>query len=81
MRGVIPGKRLPEGRRRRRRGRPLRLGRKLHKRRNVVERAVGGLKRSRRPATRYVNLAVNSMAVVRSGIAGQLLRALCSDRT
>ncbi len=64
MRAVIPVKRLPEGRRRRKRGRPPRLDHQQYKRRNVIERAVGGLKRFRRLATRYEKLAINFMAFV-----------------
>jgi transposase len=79
MRCVIPVKRLGKVKRRRRRGRPPSLDRQLYKRHNVVERAVGGLKRFRRLATRYEKLAVNFMAFVRLGIALQLLRRMPSD--
>jgi transposase len=64
---------------RRRSGRPPSLDRELYKRRNVVERAVGGLKRFRRLATRYEKLAVNFMAFVQLGIAMQPLKLMFSD--
>lgn len=79
MRGVIPAKRLAPGARRRRRGRPPTLDRRLYRRRNVVERTIGALKRFRRLATRYEKLAVNFMAFVQLGIALLLLKRLFSD--
>lgn len=79
MRGVIPAKRLAKGARRRRRGRPPKFDRRLYRRRNVVERTIGELKRFRRLATRYEKLAVNFVAFVQLGIAMLLLRKLFSD--
>lgn len=81
MRGVIPQKRLGPGKKRRRRGRPPSFDRQLYRRRNAVERAVGGLKRFRRLATRYEKLACNFMAFVQLGITRILLRLLFSDHT
>src|ERR687889_1181757 len=52
IRCVIPEKRVPAGKRRRRRGRPPTFCRVTYLRRNVVERLVGRLKEHRRIATR-----------------------------
>lgn len=79
MRCVIPRKRLGEGKKRRQRGRPPSFDAKLYKRRNVVERTVGQLKRYRRLATRYEKLAVNFMAFLQLAVSLQLMRLVFSD--
>ncbi len=77
MRGVIPSKRLAEGRRRRRRGRPPRLDRERY----IVEHTVGGLTRFRRPATRDEKLTVKFMAFGQFASGVTVLQLLSSDRT
>ncbi len=79
MKCVIPQKRLPRGKRRRKRGRPPAFDRELYRRRNVVERRVRGLKRYRRIATRSDKLAVNYLAFVQLAIARDLLELLFSN--
>ncbi len=79
MKCVIPQKRLPRGRRRRKRGRPPAFDAELYRRRNVVERRVRGLKRYRRIATRSDKLAVNYLAFVQLAIARDLLELLFSN--
>ena len=63
---MIPKKRIPAGKRRRRRGRPPTFCRATYQRRNVVERLVGWLKEHRRIATRIEKLASSLLARVKS---------------
>ena len=79
MRCVIPRRRLAAGKRRRKRGRPPAFDRALYRRRNVIERAVRGLKRFRRVATRHEKLAVNYFAFVQLAVARNLLELLFSN--
>jgi transposase len=62
---MIPEKRVPVGKRRRRRGRPPTFCRTTYRRRNVVERLVGWLKEHRRIATRFEKLACSFLAMVK----------------
>ena len=55
---------------------PRLFSRKLYRRRNVVERAIGLLKECRRIATRYEKLALNYLAMVKLGIIFRLLRKI-----
>ena len=65
IRCVIPEKRVPAGKRRRRRGRPPTFCRATYQQRNVIERLVGWLKDHRRIATRFEKLAVSFLAMVK----------------
>ena len=65
IRCVIPEKRVPAGKRRRRRGRPPTFCGATYRRRNVVERLVGWLKEHRRIATRFEKLASSFSAMVK----------------
>jgi transposase len=61
---VIPERKDQEERRRRRGGRPPTFDADAYRRRNVVERCVGRLKRWQSVATRYEKRAANYRAVV-----------------
>ena len=79
IRAVIPERRLPDGKRRRRRGRPVHVTRERYRRRSVVEQVIGWLKESRRVATRYEKLAVNYLAIVELAILRRLLMMWLSN--
>lgn len=80
IRAVIPERRLAEGKRRRRRGRPPVLDKAQYKRRNAVERLVGWLKEHRSLATRFDKLASSFLAMVKLACIRRLLRACFSDK-
>jgi transposase len=50
-----------------------------YRRRDVVERCIGGLKERRRLATRFEKLAENFLARVRLAMLERLLKALLPD--
>jgi transposase len=83
IRCVIPEKRVPAGKRRRRRGRPPTFCRATYRQRNVVERMVGWLKEHRRIATRFEKLASSFLAMVKLSFMRRYFRMLerFSDRT
>ena len=76
IRCVIPEKRVPAGKRRRRRGRPPSFCRVNYRRRNVIERLVGWLKEHRRIATRFEKLGSSYMAMVKLSFVRRYLRVL-----
>ena len=75
IRAVIPERRLPAGKKRRRRGRPPVLEKDQYKRRNAVERLIGWLKEHRSLATRFAKLAASFLAMVKLACIRRLLRA------
>lgn len=75
IRAVIPERRLPAGKTRRRRGRPPVLEKDQYKRRNAVERLIGWLKEHRSLATRFDKLAASFLAMVKLACIRRLLRA------
>ena len=75
IRAVIPERKLPAGKRRRRRGRPPVLQKEQYKRRNAVERLIGWLKEHRSLATRFDKLAASFLAMVKLACIRRLLRA------
>lgn len=75
IRAVIPERRLPTGKKRRRRGRPPVLDRAQYTRRNAVERLIGWLKEHRSLATRFDKLAASFLAMVKLACIRRLLRA------
>ena len=79
IRAVIPERRLPEGKRRRRRGRPSRVTKEAYRRRSVVEQVIGWLKECRRVATRYEKLAINYLGMLQAAMLRRLLRIWLSD--
>ena len=76
IRCVIPEKRIPVGKRRRRRGRPPTFCRTTYCQRNMVERLVGWIKEHRRIATRFEKLASSFMAMVKLSFVRRYLRML-----
>ena len=76
IRCVIPEKRVPAGKRRRRRGRPPTFCGATYRRRNVVERLVGWLKEHRRIATRFEKLASSFLAMVKLSFMRRYFRML-----
>lgn len=79
VRAVIPERRVPKGKRRRRRGRPPVVTKEAYRRRSIVEQLIGWLKECRRVATRYEKLAVNYLAMVELAMLRRLLRMWLSD--
>lgn len=75
IRAVIPERKLPAGKKRRRRGRPPVLEKAQYARRNAVERLIGWLKEHRSLATRFDKLAVSFLAMVKLACIRRLLRA------
>jgi transposase len=76
IRCVIPEKRVPAGKRRRRRGRPPAFCRTTYQQRNVIERLVGWLKEHRRIATRFEKLASSFLAMVKLSFVRRYFRML-----
>ena len=76
IRCVIPEKRVPAGKRRRRRGRPPAFCGATYRQRNVVERLVGWLKEHRRIATRFEKLASSFSAMVKLAFMRRYFRLL-----
>ena len=76
IRCVIPEKRIPAGKRRRRRGRPPTFCRVTYCQRNIVERLVGWLKEHRRIATRLEKLARNFLTMVKLSFVRRYFRML-----
>ena len=76
IRCVIPEKRIPAGKRRRRRGRPPTFCRVTYCQRNIVERLVGWLKEHRRIATRFEKLARNFLTMVKLSFVRRYFRML-----
>ena len=76
IRCVIPEKRVPAGKRRRRRGRPPGFCRVTYRRRNMIERLVGWLKEHRRIATRFEKLGSSYMAMVKLSFVRRYFRVL-----
>ena len=75
IRAVIPERKLPAGKKRRRRGRPPVLDKALYARRNAVERLIGWLKEHRSLATRFDKTASSFLAMVKLACIRRLLRA------
>ena len=80
IRAVIPERKLPQDKKRRRRGRPPVLDQHQYRRRNAVERLVGFLKEHRSLATRYDKLATSFLAMVKLACIRRLLRAAFPNR-
>ena len=76
IRCVIPEKRIPAGKRRRRCGRPPAFCRTTYCQRNMVERLVGWLKEHRRIATRFEKLASSFLAMVKLSFVRRYFRML-----
>jgi transposase len=79
IRAMIPEKRLPEGRRRRKKGPHYRFNKDTYKKRAVIEQRIGWLKEGRRIATRYEKLAVNFLAMIKLAFVKVYLKMDSSD--
>jgi transposase len=73
---VIPEKRVPAGKRRRRRGRPPTFCGATYRQRNVVERLVGWLKEHRRIAIRIEKLTSSFLGMVKLSFMRRYFRML-----
>ena len=79
IRAMIPERRLPAGKRRRKRGPRPRFDEATYRERAAVEQSIGWLKECRRIATRYEKLAVNFLAMVELAFIRYILRTYLSD--
>ncbi len=61
---MIPERRLPEGRKRRKKGSHYRFDKNTYKKRATVEQSIGWIKECRRIATRYEKRAVSCLAFI-----------------
>lgn len=77
IKAVIPQR---SDQQRRHKGRPLVLDKVHYRRRNVVERCFGWLKKFRRFSTRYEKLAKSFAAFIKLAFCLRYLRELCVDR-
>lgn len=77
--GMIPTRRLPQGKRRRQRGPRPRFDAALYAQRNVIERLIGRLKEHRRLATRFDKHADHFLAMVKLACTRILLKRYFSD--
>lgn len=62
---MIPERRLPEGKKRRKKGPHYRFDKDTYKKRAAVEQSIGWGKERRRIATRYEKLAVSFLAMIK----------------
>ncbi len=62
---MIPERRLPEGKKRRKKGPHYRFDKATYKRRAAVEQSIGWVKERRRIATRFEKLAVSFLAMIK----------------
>ena len=73
---MIPERRLGQGRKRRRKGRPPVFDKGMYAKRNVIERLIGWLKECRRLATRYEKYARCYLAMVKLAFTQRCFRKL-----
>jgi transposase len=79
IKAQIPERSLPEGNRRRRKGRPPKVSKKLYRQRNIIERLFGKLKEMRRFACRFDKLASSYTAFVQLAFMRICLKPYFSD--
>jgi transposase len=65
IKAMIPERRLPEGKKRRKKGPHYRFDKDTYKKRAAVEQSIGWIKECRRIATRYEKLAVSFLAFIK----------------
>ena len=75
----IAERELPEGKKRRRRGRKPAFDEQLYKKRNVIERLFGRIKECRRIATRYDKLDQVYLSFVTCGFVYAIINRYFSD--
>jgi len=76
IKAVIPERKDETARNATKPGRKPVLDKELYRRRNVVERAIGWLKESRRVATRFEKLALNFLSMVKQAILRRYIKLL-----
>ncbi|PTX20154.1 IS4 family transposase [Pontibacter mucosus] len=79
IRAQIPERGLPEGNKRRRKGRPPKVSRQMYRQRNIIERLFGRLKEMRRFACRFEKLADSYLAFVQLAFMKICLKPYFSD--
>ena len=79
VKAQIPQRGLAEGNRRRRKGRPPKVSKKLYGQRNIIERLFGRLKEMRRFACRFDKLADSYLAFVQLAFMRICLKPYFSD--
>jgi transposase len=62
------------------RGRPIEFDKQACRERDTIERCIGWLKECRRIATRFENLAVNALAMIKVAILERQLEVDFADR-
>jgi transposase len=79
IRAMIPERRVPEGKKRRKRGPHHRFDKDTYKKRAAVEQSIGWIKECRRIATRYEKLAVSFLAMIKLAFIRYYLKNYSSD--
>jgi transposase len=79
IKAQIPQRSLPEGSRRRRKGRPPMVNKMLYRQRNIIERLFGRLKEMRRFSCRFDKLASTYMAFIQLAFMRICLKPYFSD--
>lgn len=75
----IPERALAEGSKRRRKGRPPKVNKKLYSQRNIIERLFGRMKEMRRFACRFDKLAGSYLAFIQLAFMKICLKPYFSD--
>ena len=76
---MIPERRLPEGKKRRKKGPHYRFDKGTYKKRAAVEQSIGWIKECRRIATRYEKLAVSFLAMIKLAFIQHYLKRYSPD--
>ncbi len=76
---MIPERRLPEGRKRRKKEPHYRFDKATYKKRAAVEQSIGWIKECRRIATRYEKLALSFLAMIKLAFIRYYLKNYSSD--
>jgi transposase len=76
---MIPQRRLPEGKKRRKKGPHYRFDKATYKKRAAVEQSIGWIKECRRIATRYEKLAVSFLAMIKLAFTHYYLKHHSAD--
>lgn len=79
IKAQIPEKTLPEGKKRRRKGRPPVVKEEVYRQRNIIERLFGKMKEMRRFACRFDKLAESYMAFIQLAFMRICLKPYFSD--
>jgi transposase len=79
IKAMIPQKRFPEGKKRRKKGPHYRFDKDTYKKRAAVEQSIGWVKEHRRIATRFEKLAVSFLAMIKLAFIRFYLKLDSSD--